>query len=335
MLKNKKKGYQFGHDVVGLQSPPIRHAYMTEIVKYYLQDCNSQPIRLLEIGSWVGSSTITWAKALSQSNLKVEIFCVDPWKPYFDTNLNIDEHYKLMNNLAMDKKVLDIFKNNIQHAGISHLIQSHQGTNTEILPTFPDCYFDIIYIDGSHLYEDVTYDIVQAKRLIKDHGIICGDDLEQQLSDVNLDIHNTALKTGKDFILNELTNKSYHPGVTQAVHEQFLSIGVFEGLWSIQKQNESWICIELPEKITLKVPEHLTTQPYFINEYKNFNLFKYNDEICCIRQAIGQVDISESKKNLINRHKPHDLFFEKNINDAEYKITAILEIESQMEKDVQ
>jgi hypothetical protein len=36
--------------------------------------------------------------------------------------------------------------------------------------------YDLIYIDGSHEYNDVKEDIINFKNLIKENGIICGHD---------------------------------------------------------------------------------------------------------------------------------------------------------------
>ena len=45
----------------------------------------------------------------------------------------------------------------------------------EALPHLEDDSFDIIYIDGCHLHNEVFNDIIAGKRIISDGGIICGD----------------------------------------------------------------------------------------------------------------------------------------------------------------
>ena len=42
-----------------------------------------------------------------------------------------------------------------------------------------------IFIDGAHGYEDVKFDIAEARRLVKDGGFICGDDLELQMHEID------------------------------------------------------------------------------------------------------------------------------------------------------
>jgi hypothetical protein len=52
----------------------------------------------------------------------------------------------------------------------------HVGDDIEILSTFPDRYFDWVYLDSDHSYEHVR-DVLQVlDRKMKDVGVIVGDD---------------------------------------------------------------------------------------------------------------------------------------------------------------
>lgn len=53
-----------------------------------------------------------------------------------------------------------------------------KGTSSEILPTYPDDYFDIIYIDGDHSYFGSKLDLELSYMKIKNGGCICGHDYE-------------------------------------------------------------------------------------------------------------------------------------------------------------
>jgi ubiquinone/menaquinone biosynthesis C-methylase UbiE len=50
------------------------------------------------------------------------------------------------------------------------------GLSREVLPTLSDNTADLIYIDASHLYEDVREDIRQAARITKPSGTIILND---------------------------------------------------------------------------------------------------------------------------------------------------------------
>jgi hypothetical protein len=68
--------------------------------------------------------------------------------------------------------VLDHFKTNID----SGQVKVHRGYSSEVLTTFPDHYFDWMYIDGNHLYEFVMQDLQLALMKSKPGGYITGDD---------------------------------------------------------------------------------------------------------------------------------------------------------------
>ena len=57
--------------------------------------------------------------------------------------------------------------------GIVHM---KKGLSWEVLETFPDAYFDYIYLDADHTYESVVKDLSVIKRKIKPSGILqCND----------------------------------------------------------------------------------------------------------------------------------------------------------------
>lgn len=58
-------------------------------------------------------------------------------------------------------------------AGIATL---HDEDVAVVLPSFPDAYFDWIYVDGDHWYASVVRDISIALLKIKPGGLLCGHD---------------------------------------------------------------------------------------------------------------------------------------------------------------
>mgnify|MGYP006116732737 CR=1 FL=1 len=87
--------------------------------------------------------------------------------------------------------------------------------------------YDLIYLDGSHYYQDVSRDIINAKKLAKKNfSIICGDDCELASSKKNYKIAKGLIKKTDQCLIN---GKTFHPGVYLAVHNQL--------------KNGFWYCI--------------------------------------------------------------------------------------------
>ena len=103
--------------------------------------------------------------------------------------------------------------------------------------------FDYIFIDGDHKYNSVNKDIYFAKKLLKLNksykGILCGDDLEIELSDYKKlkylskkDFEKSLFQNrNKDFIKEN--NISYHPGVTLSLAKtsKYNKVKTLNGIW--------------------------------------------------------------------------------------------------------
>ena len=55
-------------------------------------------------------------------------------------------------------------------------VQLHENDSAAVLASFPDEYFDWIYIDGDHSYPGVKRDIEQAKRVVRPDGLLVFND---------------------------------------------------------------------------------------------------------------------------------------------------------------
>ena len=117
---------------------------------------------ILEVGSWEGRSACFFLNYFKNCN----ITCVDTWKGSPEnfnntkTNLSIVEKNFDYNILEYKSRVTKIkstsknfFSNNIKK-------------------------FDLIYIDGSHIYEDVLNDANESFKILKDKSYILFDDYD-------------------------------------------------------------------------------------------------------------------------------------------------------------
>lgn len=235
-------------------SAPVRHVFMMGIVWYLTQQQSNENIQILEVGSWVGASTLSWAQGLKLHNhSKGVITCVDAWKPFFDRTLHNNDVYRVMEQALSTETAYQLFLHNISTIPESIICQHLRGNSQHILPMLRQKSFDVIFIDGDHSYSAVKKDILNALDLVKEGGIICGDDLNLQLSQVDEVI--TRQESETDFIKDKKHNRNYHPGVTLAVAEIFGDVSVWGGFWAMQKMGAGWKKISLKE-FPVHYPEH-------------------------------------------------------------------------------
>lgn len=238
-LANAEDGLFFGASS-GFQGAhaPARQVFLSATV-HSLRHAPG-PLRILEIGSYMGSSTITWARALERlAGRPGEILCIDPWAagPMYD----FDGEMKLL--MTHSDGAYQAFLRNIQRVPPSVTVDHRRGLSRDILPTLPDGSFDIVYVDGSHYLEDATIDIHESRRLVREGGLLCGDDLELQADECDLD-HATRHPTS-DFVVDPKSGKSYHPGVTLAVAGTMGRVSTYGGFWVMRSTAAGFEPVEL------------------------------------------------------------------------------------------
>jgi len=123
----------------------------------------------LEIGSWMGLSTILAANALlANLNLGAKIFAVDVWG-YTEEFKNYDE--------VKNGTLYEIFLQNVKRANMEHFVVPIRGKSSEILKDIDET-FDLIFIDGDHTFEGAYSDIDSAFSKKKRDGRILGHDAD-------------------------------------------------------------------------------------------------------------------------------------------------------------
>jgi predicted O-methyltransferase YrrM len=124
------------------------------------------PPRVVEIGSYKGRSTIAIGLALERrgSGLCVSI---DPHAPTGKESY-IAEHGT--------EDTFGEFLNNVQSAGVSRWIQPIRATSENAKPTYDGAAIDLLFIDGSHDYDDVLLDVQLWMPLVKEGGVVAFND---------------------------------------------------------------------------------------------------------------------------------------------------------------
>lgn len=229
----------FGGLTRGAQTIPPRALLLTAIAS--LVTGTGKTVRVLEVGSWVGCSALTWAYAIERFGGTGEVLCVDPWSNYLSGDDLVEPgKYTDMELLLASGVAFDLFKHNVSTGPASVPIRHHRGASRDILRTLPASRFDIVYVDGSHYYDDVRADLIAARSLVADNGILCGDDLELQLSPA-LEPHARA-NMSRDFVASP-QGPEYHPGVTLAIAEVLGPVSASAGTWFMRKDGARFLPI--------------------------------------------------------------------------------------------
>jgi len=235
----------FGPEFAARQGAPRRHAYMQAVVRMLADEGIRSPV-ILEVGSWAGGSAVTWGRALARYCQGGLVFCVDHWQPYWDLTKNTEDVYRKMDQAARDGAIFRLFEHNVRAFGLERMVVPIRGHSKEILPMLPSGWFDLTFIDGSHAYRDVRGDLAECRRLVREGGILSGDDLELQMRDCDLAYTRRMAEEGRDWVAHPGGGTHYHPGVTLAVGEALGDVACWEGFWAVRRRGEAWTRFDLP-----------------------------------------------------------------------------------------
>ena len=117
-------------------------------------------MRIIEIGSYVGESTTIFAEHFK------EVVSVDPYMNDYDLNDAACHH------ASFDKVYEQFIRNTLSIPNI----KSIKETSENAFSILKEQQWDMVYIDGLHTFEGVSYDIEHYKSIIKPGGFVCGHD---------------------------------------------------------------------------------------------------------------------------------------------------------------
>lgn len=141
------------------------------------------PRRVLEIGAWKGASALHMARLLADLGIgDGEICCVDTWLGSLEFWLNRDDP-EVYGGLALRNgypSVYYTFLKNATALGFRGCITPFPVPSSLAAKFFAHhgIKFDLIYIDGSHDYDDVAIDILNCNKLLSSRGVVFGDDYD-------------------------------------------------------------------------------------------------------------------------------------------------------------
>lgn len=146
---------------------PMRDGYLIQGLNHlidYVCDKDCRNLRLLEIGSYTGESTIVFAERFG------EVIAIDPFLNNYDPNDAACKHADFS----------DVYNKFLERTKDFTNIKLIKKKSDDAIEDLKDEKFDIVYIDGMHTYEQVLKDINNYIKIINPGGFISGHDYTPQ-----------------------------------------------------------------------------------------------------------------------------------------------------------
>lgn len=131
-----------------------------------------KPSVIIELGSYKGNSAIAMAKTMRQNNVPGIIICVDTW-------LGSIEHINDLTYVNGRPELFNIFLNNVMSDNVQDIIIPFPQTSNIAFEYLRNIgvMADMIYVDASHDYKSVREDVTNYWSLVRNGGMLCGDDI--------------------------------------------------------------------------------------------------------------------------------------------------------------
>jgi len=172
--------------------------------------------KMVEVGVWKGE-TARYILASEAGTILDEYWGIDPYKTLNPCRENVETEYGKM-ALKTQGEWDQMYKKTCKLLLFFPKLRLLKLPSFKVASMIKSClanspYFDLVFIDADHYYEDVKIDLEAWYSLVKGGGIICGHDYEAR----------------------------WHPGVKKAVDEFFgeKNIELYpDQVWVVNKKKE-------------------------------------------------------------------------------------------------
>ena len=160
--------------------PEDLHGWNSESEIFGRMVFHTGPKAIIEVGTWKGGSAIRMARWCATYKLQTQIYCIDTWlgaAEFWTGELaRTPERNLLLKNGY--PQIYYQFLSNVVHNGLQDYIipiPVPSSIGVKILKA-QGVKADLIYIDGSHEYDDVYADLNSYSELLNPGGVMFGDD---------------------------------------------------------------------------------------------------------------------------------------------------------------
>lgn len=160
--------------------PDDRHGWGSDGAIFRDLITRLRPELIIEVGTWKGGSALHMADICAELDLPTRILCIDTWlgAAEFWTDLSDPERYQSLKRVYGYPSVYYQFLSNVKRAGHEDRILAFPQTSLiagRLLRSW-GVSAAMVYIDGSHDYEDVFADMRVYWPLVCTGGVLFGDD---------------------------------------------------------------------------------------------------------------------------------------------------------------
>jgi SAM-dependent methyltransferase len=154
-----RKAFTIGH-----VTEDAHLAALTTLAKHMGSLVGNRPLRMLEVGSWVGESAIALLGGAPKGS---ELFCVDTWEGTSSDATHL---------WARIEPPFPWFLKNLEGLiGVS--VKPIKGHSLDVAASFAESQdLDLVFIDADHTYDACRADIRAWIRHVAPTGILCGHD---------------------------------------------------------------------------------------------------------------------------------------------------------------
>lgn len=146
--------------------PAYNHGWFSDSNQKWLHHfiVTTKPQVVIEVGSWLGNSTIFMAQHMQPG---AQLYAIDHFEGSIETDYLSDMYPTLYQQ----------FLSNAIHANVNNTIIPIKQSSQEAFNSLNGkVKADLIYIDAAHDTESVYKDITMYSQLLDTHGIMTGDD---------------------------------------------------------------------------------------------------------------------------------------------------------------
>lgn len=171
---------------------------ITPLIPFLKAHFGKHPINVLEIGARFGDSS----KLILNKFDVARYVIIDPYESYDEYNeAGFNKQLKGGQGDVIYEKV----KQRLEKLSSNVKFIRKYSNDPNIMSELNGLRFDIIYIDGNHLYEYVLEDLETFYPLVSENGVLCGDDFHSR-SVANDWLKTTSPATSEKMVYEAVTD---------------------------------------------------------------------------------------------------------------------------------